>query len=152
MIDVRLDINPVPKARPRTAGGRTWTPATTVQFQTDLRMLLRAARAVPRQPLEGPLEVVVILWRRCQSVMHAGDLDNLVKAVLDACNPSRDGGWPGLWRDDRQIRFLTAALVDAGPNVTGRVLLRARRCAPLGDAQRAALEHEIGYLTSEANA
>lgn len=127
MIDVTLDLNPVPKGRPRLAsGGFTRTPEKTAQFERDLRMMLLVQRAVPDVPLDGPLEVVLVLWRQCRSEAQCGDIDNLQKAVLDACNPTRDGGWTGLWRDDRQIKQITVAIVDSGPKVRGRIVLRIR--------------------------
>lgn len=106
---------PVAKGRPRfTMAGRfprSYTPKKTAEYEERIRY--RAKRAMDgRAPLEGPLSCSLVFLmpiptsftkaqRRASRnglLLHAKkpDLDNLIKAVLDACNGI-------VWKDDSQI-------------------------------------------------
>lgn len=68
-----------------------------------------------RTLLEGPLRVTIWVYlpdRRTR------DLDNLLKAILDACTRA------GLWSDDKQIRDLRIA-VRGMHRPHGKIVLRA---------------------------
>lgn len=125
-----VPLNPIPLGRPRFVKGRTIMPARSLDWRKTFRTFL--ALELPRQPLEGPLALQVCFWRQCRSIMQRGDLTNLVKAVEDACNPDKKLGWPGLWRDDRQITYLEAAIIASGPKVEGRVFVSV---GPFDDAR-----------------
>lgn len=116
-----VPLNPIPLGRPRFVKGRTIMPSRSLDWRKTFRTFV--ALALPREPLTASLDVQVLFWRQCRSIMQRGDLTNLVKAVEDACNPDKKTGWPGLWLDDRQIVHLEAAIVDSGPKIEGRVRL-----------------------------
>lgn len=114
-----LDINPRPLERARTVDTpsgkkRSFLPARSEEFRGELQWLFHEQGV--RKPFTGPLELHALFWRHCRSDTDRGDLDNLVKAVLDAANEV-------LVVDDRQIVRLCADFVAAGPNVTGRIYL-----------------------------
>ena len=110
---------PVAKGRPRAfrlgGGVRMFTPKKTQAWETLVERVIRAEMG-DNPPLEGELEVHVLLtlpvpasWpRKAKEAALNGltphisrpDVDNLAKAVLDACNGS-------LWVDDCQITRLT---------------------------------------------
>lgn len=111
---------PIPKGRPRfrrvkTAGGAdfisTYTPQKTRNFERDVRLIAKQSLGF-REPATGPirLELVAVMpipasWtKKKQAQARAGllypitrpDLDNIEKAVTDACNAV-------LYADDSQI-------------------------------------------------
>lgn len=109
-----IDINPVPKGRPKFSkiGGfvRTYTPKKTQDFETEVREA--AKQAMNREPLEGPLAVYLYFRlpipksypkKRIAACLSGSDrptkkpdLDNLAKSVLDALNGV-------IYQDDSQI-------------------------------------------------
>lgn len=121
---LELDVNPVPLARPRVVDGRAFTPARSAAFCEEFRWALRAAGW--RRPIEVGLELGITLWRQHRG-NNRGDLDNHVKAVLDAGN-----GF--LWGDDRQIVAFHARFAAAGPRVVGAIHLELTYPATIGDA------------------
>lgn len=130
LLDVDLDVNPVPLGRPRVLVMRgrnlTTTPPKSAQFYVDLRAMLTFTRSVPAEPFAGELEMSLRFWRTCKQAPHRGDLSNLVKAVEDACNPDARRGWCGIWKDDRQVIACDARIVESGPKVHGHVHLIVR--------------------------
>lgn len=105
MIHLSIDIKPIPKARPRfTRNGHTYTPATTLKFESHIRQF---AKARTTRPLEGALEVDLkfnfLKAKTSKLTAHTKrpDLDNLIKGVLDALNGVG-------FVDDAQIVKLTA--------------------------------------------
>jgi len=102
---------PVPKGRARVTRFGTHTPKRTRAYEHDVRLLARAAVGMA-QPYEGALHLDLIAylpiakswpkWK--QAAARAGtlqpiskpDLDNIEKAVTDACNGV-------LYADDGQI-------------------------------------------------
>lgn len=102
---------PVPWARAGRHGRGTYTPMRVRRWQDDARQVARAAMG-NRLPIKGPvrLEFTAVLriprswpdWKRQAAL--AGrvrptcrpDKDNLVKALMDACNTI-------VWADDAQV-------------------------------------------------
>ncbi len=91
---------PVPKARPRVTRYGTYTPASTVDYELRVREAWLAAGGAEFPP-DTPLSVTVVAnfqipkstSKRLRSLMegafhtkHRGDIDNVVKSVLDALN------------------------------------------------------------------
>ena len=92
-----LELEPVPLARPRvnTTNRGRYLPKHCQQFLDSLRLLLRAA--FHGKPYEVPLSVTLHFYRpRNPAARNYGDIDNLAKAVLDACNGV-------IWNDDKLI-------------------------------------------------
>lgn len=97
---ITIDIEPVALARPRvnTTNRGRYLPAKSRRFLDDLHCLVRAA--FRRQPFDKPLTVTLHFYRpRQTTAKNFGDIDNLAKAVLDACNGV-------IWQDDRLITEL----------------------------------------------
>lgn len=98
-IKVTIPGECVPKGRPRLTRYGVYTPPKTKTYESKVRAILRTQK-VPK--LEGALKVTVVINRAIpksmtkQNKMQAlakallptkkPDLDNYVKAVLDACN------------------------------------------------------------------
>lgn len=98
---------PVPKARPRFANGRAYTPKRTKDYENRLKALIK------EQNITGAIEVSInAIFPRPQRLMpkkHPNglilhtkrpDLDNIVKAVLDALNKTLE--------DDAQVCVIHA--------------------------------------------
>jgi Holliday junction resolvase RusA-like endonuclease len=116
MIELRLDVTPVPKQRPRLnrKTGTIYTPVETAQFEKEVAWQAKAAMK-GNPPLEGPLSVVIGAWLPMPKsftkpvkqaaieggVFPRGDVDNFAKSVMDALNGI-------LWLDDNQVTQLTA--------------------------------------------
>jgi Holliday junction resolvase RusA-like endonuclease len=100
ILKARLPLTPVPKGRPRVPEhGRPYTPAATRQFEQAAGYLLRAAsRGVNSTDRLG-------LWAEFYTRGN-GDIDNYVKAVLDAGNGVA-------WGDDRQFDRIVADVARA---------------------------------------
>ena len=125
MFEFRHSGKIVPKGRPRLARGRIHTPKRTKQYQQDLALAALVARG-PWRALEGPVCLRVQLFYRCPNSKTAqspcfggggrGDLDNVLKAISDACNGV-------LYLDDRQIVELAARQSYAPPGQDEFVLV-----------------------------
>lgn len=91
---------PVPKGRPRVTRHGTYTPKSTQAFEAAVRQAWQEAGAV-QFPAGAPLDILVSAYfpipqsaskkRRAElsGAYHTaarGDLDNIVKAVMDALN------------------------------------------------------------------
>jgi Holliday junction resolvase RusA-like endonuclease len=99
-----LPIPPFAKGRPRFGKGFTYTPAKTRAQEKALKLLLMRAFA-GRQIMTGALAAsITFSIKRPRSVSKTRrpwpsvrpDLDNYVKAVMDAANGI-------LWEDDSQV-------------------------------------------------
>jgi Holliday junction resolvase RusA-like endonuclease len=116
-------LQPIALARSRVvfAGRRvrSYTPDTSEQFRDDLRMLWRTYRPRIRPITEGRLGVALRFTGRGNR-SRRGDLDNYVKAVLDAGN-----GF--LWADDRQVEALLAMFGPWGPKLQPEVAVEVWR-------------------------
>ena len=101
-ITITLKGTPVPKGRPRFGNGRAYTPKRTKDYESALKALIK------EQDIQGPIEVTLLaIFPRPQRLMpkkyHDGlikhtkrpDLDNIIKAVLDALNKTL--------KDDAQV-------------------------------------------------
>ena len=132
-ITITIPGQPVPKARPRVAGRRAYTPARTAA--ATKRVAEAVAPYVGTSTLAGPqrVDAVFILQRPLRlrrkrdprGVMwnpRRPDVDNLAKLLLD--------GMAALWHDDAQAvcgRFVKLyAAIDGEPRTVVRV-------SPAGD-------------------
>lgn len=122
-------LQPVPLHRARVVlpGGRIKSHGhledADLDYREELRILWLAAR-LGRRPLDGDLLVAMtFIGRTGPRRRQRPDLSNLVKAVEDAGNPTRDGGWRGLWNDDAQIAQELVGIVDWRPGAQPLVTL-----------------------------
>lgn len=116
MIELRLDVTPVPKGRPRMnrKTGNVYTPTTTTAYEAEVGRLAKI-QMMGKPLLTEPISVAVDAWlpmpkRFTKAEIAAalagkiapnGDVDNYAKSCLDALNGI-------VWIDDRQITVLTA--------------------------------------------
>lgn len=85
--------DPVPKARPRLGrGGNVYTPKSTLEAESNLGWAFRKAN---KAWTYGPKARYGVVIEFGVSGQH-GDIDNLVKTVLDGLNGVA-------WADDRQV-------------------------------------------------
>ena len=129
---------PVGKGRPKASrtptGIRMRTPEKTAHYENLVAMSAHAAmiKASITEPLAGPVELTLVMdykipasWsKRAQERAQRGethpttkpDLDNVLKAIGDACNGI-------VWRDDAQIVvMLGAKAYGPEPKTTIRVI------------------------------
>ena len=102
-VEFFVEGKPVAKGRPRvTRYGTTYTPAKTREWEEMVAWSARIALGSD-PPMEVPVAVQLVFYRpRANS-----DLDNLIKAVLDAMN--------GLvYADDKQISSIHAIRLPDG--------------------------------------
>lgn len=105
VIELKFNVDPIGKARPRVTRNGTYTPKKTKDFQNAIKDLARLQYQA--LPLAGALEVDLIFEiERPKSVKRKHhtvkcDLDNYIKAVLDALNGV-------IYKDDAQIIKISA--------------------------------------------
>jgi Holliday junction resolvase RusA-like endonuclease len=112
-VEVRFSVEgkPVPKARARVINGRSYTPASTRDWEGLVSWSAKLAMA-GRPPLEGEIAVRLHFL----GAHGSADLDNLVKSMLDAMNRV-------VYTDDKLITQITAtkkqiAKPSAAPSAT----------------------------------
>lgn len=114
MIEFFVPGKPVPKGRPRvTRSGHTFTPARTKTWEQLVGWSARLAMR-GQKPLTGRLNATLTFY----GARANADLDNLVKAVLDALNGV-------VYLDDKQVEVVEArrfATNSRGVRVTVRPL------------------------------
>lgn len=116
---------PQPKQRPRVSRGHAYTPKQTAEYERIVVQAAQIARVIPQSPLTGPLQVEITLYMPIavswsESIKEAArsgaiyptsrpDIDNLAKAILDACNGT-------IYKDDAQIvRLILYKVYDDDP-------------------------------------
>lgn len=93
--------DPVPKKRPRfTKTGRTYTPKETMTYEAEIAKMAKSAMG-SSEPLETPIAAYIYInyavppsysAKRREACLKGlerpkrHDIDNVAKAVLDACN------------------------------------------------------------------
>lgn len=97
---------PIPKARPRTTRkGHTYTPKTTVAWEKQITDAAKDAMVAKELLLEKVTVELYFAGARVNS-----DIDNLAKAVLDACNEV-------VFKDDQQVDHLHIHRIQGTPGV-----------------------------------
>lgn len=106
-IRIRIDGEPIPAARPRFSGRHCYQPKRNVEYREVVQQAARSAMD-GRKPLSGEVSAVIKLYRRFKTTARIfGDLDNHLKALLDALNGTA-------FEDDRQVvRCLVEKHTDA---------------------------------------
>lgn len=88
LADLTVPGEPVSKGRPRFARGRTYTPATTVEFEN------RVKDAWDRDPRPDMPDCVRLVVRFYLGTHRRADTSNMLKAVEDALNKrAYDDDW-----------------------------------------------------------
>lgn len=116
-VKISIPVEPVPKGRPRLGQAKikgsafrtrpvAFTPKATRIYESKLSHYINYKYSGP--PLEGPLSLTVIFYvKKPKSTKRIypevrPDLDNYLKAVMDACNRK-------LYNDDGQIVTLSSS-------------------------------------------
>ena len=100
MFTVTLNLAAVPLARPRVTKFGTFLPKRSQQFRSDFQTLTRAA--FTGKPFDTEIAVTLHFFKPLKPASrNFGDIDNLIKAVLDAGN-----GF--IWEDDSLITEIHA--------------------------------------------
>lgn len=97
MATLRIPIDAIPQARPRvTKFGHSYDPPKCKRFKENFATLVKALKR--DEFFTGNLAVALKIYRNFSKPTHNnfGDVDNLAKGILDACNGI-------LWTDDRFI-------------------------------------------------
>lgn len=96
-------VPPVPASRPRVTRWGVYYGKTYKNYREEMDKALPPSA---RPPLEGPLAVDVTFYiqkpKTTKRHWPRGDIDNYVKAILDAINGK------GYWVDDDQVVTLNA--------------------------------------------
>ena len=118
LIKLNIPVKPIPKARPRASyfGGiaRIYTPKRTKDVEQEIAQIAR--KRLPNEPLRSPVSISMVFCmpipkstslknrRKLEGTPHVkktGDIDNLIKTVLDALNGIA-------WEDDSQVFDVSA--------------------------------------------
>lgn len=96
-----VNITPMIKGRPRFGKGFAYTPTRTRNYEKALKAHLKSMMDQQGQaPFDGPISVEVYFKmkqpKKPSNPYPSGDIDNYVKAFLDAANEV-------LFLDDKQI-------------------------------------------------
>lgn len=99
---IEVKITPKPLSRPRinTTNKGRYLPSRCQKYLEELRLMVSSV--YKGKVKEKPLVVTLHFYKKIKpTAKKYGDIDNLAKAVLDACNGV-------LWIDDSQITELHA--------------------------------------------
>jgi len=144
MITITVPGVPIPKARPRFGRGRTYTPQSTVDYESAVRVAWLASDG---GKAFGPVSLE--LWfvfpcpahderkrnpARARWHEKSVDLDNCAKAVADALN-----GYA--YHDDRQVVTLTARKLVAPQGEPPRTVVMVRSTDSSAELAYAALKN-----------
>lgn len=106
---------PVPKARPRSGNGNTYTPKRTKDAQVIVAMYARQAWGV-RKPTSGPVRLNLEFHLKTRGT---ADGDNYEKLVMDALE-----GY--LYQNDRQVVRSTWAIFTGAESAHTRITAEYR--------------------------
>lgn len=98
------ELDAVPQGRPLFANRVAIDPPKSAKFKKDIAILTLAQIDPEAEPLENcAIRVTVEVYRNFQNTTHPwyGDIDNLVKSILDGITQSG-----AVWTDDRFITEL----------------------------------------------
>ena len=105
MIELRFNIKPKPAPRPRfrNDNGHAYLPAEYQQYIAELRRQLQFQ--FPAYCLADNISLTVTFFKNRPINCHNfGDLDNLLKAIMDAMNGI-------VYQDDAQVVTITASKI-----------------------------------------
>ena len=86
MIQIRVEGDVIPAARPRFGGKRAYQPKRNVEYRRQVQAAALVAMD-GREPLTGEIFASVKLYRKYKpTARNFGDVDNLLKGVFDGMN------------------------------------------------------------------
>ena len=99
-ISYRLDVDPIPQARPRVGRYGAYEPKRCTKYKQEIKKKAAAAMT-GKEPLTGEIDCLIRVFRKVKSTSrNFGDVDNHIKSILDGMN--------GIcYQDDRQITKCT---------------------------------------------
>lgn len=100
--ELRVDLAPVPASRPRVSKWGTYYTGTYKQWIKDAEATIPEADVTFEGNLSVTLDLVAARPKTTKRDNPRGDIDNYIKAVLDALTKK------GYWNDDDQIVHLYA--------------------------------------------
>lgn len=96
MIQILIEGDAIPAARPRFSGRRCYQPKRNMEYRSLVQASAYAAM-FGKQPMTGELSAVVRVYRRFKpTARNFGDVDNFLKALFDGMNQI-------VFEDDSQI-------------------------------------------------
>lgn len=128
---VRLDLNPEPWTAPEVSigrrGGKSFPQVyKKAQLRTYQEAVKEQLEALGVTPFEGPVYLEFYFWRQLAEGntggtrsrrAHQSDATNLQKALEDALQDLLIG-------NDKNTRKICSTVVEQGPNVEGKVIIR----------------------------
>lgn len=86
MIQIMIEGDAIPAARPRFSGRRCYQPKRNQEYRARVQASAYAAM-FGKQPLKGEVSAVVRVYRRYRpTARNFGDVDNFLKALFDGLN------------------------------------------------------------------
>ena len=83
MMRLVIEGEPIPAARPRFSGRRTYQPKRNVVYRLRVQEVSRSAMG-GREPMSGEIVIEVKLYRKYKRTARIyGDVDNHLKAIFD---------------------------------------------------------------------
>lgn len=98
ILSATVNVEPLPKSRPRFGGGRAYTDSKTSQYEKLIGWSLR-----PHVKKRNDVDDLKVTLQIRTKTRQRKDIDNLVKSIFDACNQI-------VWADDQQVTELHATL------------------------------------------
>ena len=92
-----IEMDAIPQGRARYWKGRVVDTVKSRKYKTELRAQLSLKKG-EGEVKTGAVQVKIKVYRKFKTSTNAryGDIDNIAKSILDACNGI-------LWVDDRQV-------------------------------------------------
>ena len=85
-ISYKVEIDPIPQARPRFGKNGTYQPSRCKQYKALVKSAAQAAMD-GREPLTGELNCQIKVFRKFKPTSRRyGDVDNHIKSILDGMN------------------------------------------------------------------
>jgi Holliday junction resolvase RusA-like endonuclease len=114
-------MEPLPASRPRVTKWGAYIAKPYKTWLAEAAAYLKTVRdvSIPREHLKVSVEIVCTRARTSKLTTPKGDIDNYVKAPLDAISHA------GLWDDDKWVTTLVAhkRFAAAGESACTRVLV-----------------------------
>lgn len=99
MFHFTVDGRPLPKERPRLGRNKTYTPSKTLTYEAEIGWAARVA--MQQHGLTMTLEPVALQINVYHADKNNGDLDNIIKTILDGLNGVA-------YKDDKQVHAIFA--------------------------------------------